>query len=72
VVVVGRIVPMDEPPVAEAVLIDHGTVTAVGTREDVLVRAGGHALIVELGSNVAYPGFIDTHAHWIGDRESPR
>ena len=25
--------------------------------------------ILDLGSNVAYPGFIDAHAHWIGDRE---
>ena len=36
VVLVGRIVTMDEPPVAEALLIDDGTVVAVGTREDVL------------------------------------
>jgi predicted amidohydrolase YtcJ len=69
VVLVGRIVTMDEPPVAEALLIDHGEVTAVGTREDVLALAGDQAQILELGSNVAYPGFIDAHAHWIGDRE---
>jgi predicted amidohydrolase YtcJ len=69
VVLLGRIVTMDEPPVAEGLLIDNGKVTAVGTREDVLARAGDQAQIVELGSNVAYPGFIDAHAHWIGDRE---
>jgi predicted amidohydrolase YtcJ len=69
VVLVGRIVTLDEPPVAEALLIDHGKVTAVGTREDVLALAGDQAQIIELGSNVAYPGFIDAHAHWIGDRE---
>ena len=69
VVLVGRIVTMDKPPVAEALLIDHGEVIAVGTREDVLALAGGQAQILELGSNVAYPGFIDAHAHWIGDRE---
>jgi hypothetical protein len=69
VVLVGRIVTMDEPPVAEALLIDRGEVTAVGTREDVLALAGDQAQILELGSNVAYPGFIDAHAHWIGDRE---
>ena len=68
-VLVGRIVTMDEPPVAEALLIDHGEVTAVGTSEDVLALAGDQAQILELGSNVAYPGFIDAHAHWIGDRE---
>jgi hypothetical protein len=69
VVLVGRIVTLDEPPVAEALLIDHGEVTAVGIREDVLALAGDQAQILELGSNVAYPGFIDAHAHWIGDRE---
>ncbi len=69
VVLVGRIVTVDEPPVAEALLIDHGEVTAVGTREEVLALAGDQAQILELGSTVAYPGFIDAHAHWIGDRE---
>ncbi len=60
---------MDEPPVAEALLIAHGKVSAAGTREDVLALAGDQAQILDLGSNVAYPGFIDAHAHWIGDRE---
>ena len=69
VVLVGRIVTLDEPPFADALLIDRGKVTAVGTREDVLALAGDQAQILELGSNVAYPGFIDAHAHWIGDRE---
>ncbi|HET9345976.1 MAG TPA: amidohydrolase family protein [Candidatus Limnocylindrales bacterium] len=68
-VLVGRIVTMGEPTVAEALLIDRGEVTAVGTREDVLALAGDQAQILELGSNVAYPGFVDAHAHWIGDRK---
>ena len=25
--------------------------------------------VIDIGQNVAYPGFIDAHAHWIGDRE---
>lgn len=68
-VVVGRIVTMDDPPVAEAVLIEDGTVTAVGTRNHVLALAGDRVPVVDIGPNVAYPGFIDAHAHWIGDRE---
>ncbi len=60
---------MDEPAVAEALLIEDGTVTAVGTREEVLASAGGDVPVVDIGKNVAYPGFIDAHAHWIGDRE---
>lgn len=68
-VVLGRIVTMDEPPVAEALLIDDGTVTAVGTRADVLALAGDQIPVIDIGQAVAYPGFIDAHAHWIGDRE---
>jgi len=45
-------------------------------RPIVIIRRGhppeGHALtggFVDIGETVAYPGFIDAHAHWIGDRE---
>ena len=68
-ILVGRIVTMDDPAIAEAVLIEDGQVTAVGTREEVLASAGGDVPVVDIGKNVAYPGFIDAHAHWIGDRE---
>src|SRR5262245_28319553 len=68
VVIVGRIVTMDDPPIAEALLVDDGTVTAVGTRDKVLAAAADSVPVVDIGENVAYPGFIDAHAHWIGDR----
>ena len=68
-VIVGRIVTMDEPPIAEALLIEAGLVTCVGTRDEVLALAGEEVPVVDIGSNVAYPGFIDAHAHWIGDRD---
>ena len=68
-VIVGNIVTMDDPAIAEALLIEDGQVTAVGTREEVLASAGGDVPVVDIGNNVAYPGFIDAHAHWIGDRE---
>ncbi len=69
VVLVGRIVTMDDPPIAEALFIEDGTVAAVGTRDEVLALAGDQVRVIDLGQNVAYPGFIDAHAHWIGDRE---
>ena len=69
VVLVGRIVTMGHPPVAEALLIDEGKVTAVGTRDEVLALAEDTTPNIDIGENVAYPGFIDAHAHWIGDRE---
>lgn len=69
-VIVGRIVTMDDPPIAEALLIEDGVVTAVGTRSEVLAAAGDQVLVMDIGQNVAYPGFIDAHAHWIGDRHT--
>jgi predicted amidohydrolase YtcJ len=60
---------MDDPPIAQALLIEAGHVTCVGTRDEVLERAGDEVPVIDIGSNVAYPGFIDAHAHWIGDRE---
>ena len=68
-VIVGRIVTLRDPAVAEAVFIEDGTLTAVGSRDDVLALAGDDVAIIDIGGNVAYPGFIDAHAHWIGDRE---
>jgi predicted amidohydrolase YtcJ len=29
--------------------------------------AGEEVRVVDIGATVAYPGFIDAHAHWIGD-----
>jgi predicted amidohydrolase YtcJ len=67
-VLVGRIVTMDEPATADAIFIEDGVVAAIGTRDEVMAVAGGGVSVLDIGDNVAYPGFIDTHAHWIGDR----
>ena len=69
VILVGRILTMDEPPVAGAMLIEDGIVAAVGNRDEVLALAGEHVPVIDIGRNVAYPGFVDAHAHWIGDRD---
>jgi predicted amidohydrolase YtcJ len=68
-VIVGRIVTLSDPPSADAILIEDGTVAAIGARDTVLERAGDQVPVVDIGANVAYPGFIDAHAHWIGDRD---
>jgi predicted amidohydrolase YtcJ len=68
-VIVGQIVTMDEPAIAEALFIEDGLVAAVGTRDEVLALAGEGVPVMDIGQNTAYPGFIDAHAHWIGDRD---
>ena len=30
--------------------------------------AGDQVPVLDIGEQVAYPGFIDAHTHWIGDR----
>ncbi|HEX5827053.1 MAG TPA: amidohydrolase family protein [Candidatus Limnocylindrales bacterium] len=67
-VLAGRIVTMADPPSAEALRIEDGVVAAVGGREEILAAAGDGVPVIDLGDAVAYPGFIDAHAHWIGDR----
>ncbi len=68
-VLLGQIVTMNEPATAEALLIEDGRVTALGARDEVLALAPDDLPVVDLGDDVAYPGFIDAHAHWIGDRD---
>jgi predicted amidohydrolase YtcJ len=60
---------MDDPAEVEALLIEDGTVTAVGRRDEVLAQTCDQVPVIDIGQNVAYPGFIDAHAHWIGDRD---
>ena len=68
-VLIGKIVTMDSPAVAQALLIEDGVVAAMGARHEVLATAGKDVPVIDIGENVAYPGFIDAHAHWIGDRD---
>jgi predicted amidohydrolase YtcJ len=69
VILVGRVDTMAESGVVEAVALEDGRVSAVGNRDEVLALADDDTRVIELGDNVAYPGFIDAHSHWIGDRE---
>jgi hypothetical protein len=55
-VMVGRIITMDDPPIAEALLIEAGLVTCVGTRDEVLALAGDQIPVIDIGQYVAYPG----------------
>lgn len=56
-------------PRAEAIAILRDRITAVGDDEDVVPLASRTTRLVDLGGRTVMPGFIDSHAHWIGDGE---
>jgi predicted amidohydrolase YtcJ len=58
----------DGLPRAEAVAVRRGRILAVGDDEDVLALRQRPTRVVDLGGRALLPGFIDSHAHWIGDR----
>ncbi len=63
-VLTGAIVTMDPgQPRTEAIAFSDGTVLAVGSRAEVMQRAGIGARVVDLGGGTALPGFIDPHHH---------
>lgn len=59
----GRILTMEEPMYAEAVLAENGIIRAVGSL-DALKAAAGDCEMVDLHGAVMLPGFIDAHSHF--------
>jgi len=55
-VIVGRIMTMAEPAIAEALLIEDGVVTAVGSRDAVLALAGDEVPIIDIGQHMPQIG----------------
>lgn len=49
---------------AEAVLVDDGRITGVGSLRTLLDRGGEHAEKVDLEGRTLMPGFIDPHSHF--------
>ncbi|GGU86618.1 amidohydrolase [Lentzea flava] len=56
-------------PRAQAIAVLRDRITAVGRDEDVVALAGRTTRVVNLRGRTVMPGFIDSHAHWIGDGE---
>jgi predicted amidohydrolase YtcJ len=64
----GAVLTMDDrQPRAEAIAVANGRILAVGDDGDVLALRKRTTRVVDLGGRTVLPGFIDSHAHWIGD-----
>ncbi|MEW6030628.1 MAG: amidohydrolase family protein [Chloroflexota bacterium] len=65
----GTILTMEEDrPTAEAIAIKGDKILAVGKEADVMGFKGGGTMLIDLQGLTLTPGFIDSHAHRIGDR----
>ena len=62
----GKIITLSaERPVAEALAVTGGLITAVGTTVEVNDFVGKETRILDLAGALAVPGFIDSHAHFM-------
>ncbi len=61
----GPIVTMegDRPTTVEAIVVDDGRITFVGSKADALKQQGNGTVLKDLGGKTLMPGFIDGHAH---------
>lgn len=69
----GTIITMEPDPMLiqskiEAVSILNDKIFELGTEQDILVTAMPITTLINLGNKTLLPGFIDSHSHWIGDR----
>jgi len=61
----GPIVTMegDQPTTVEAIVVDEGKITFVGSKADALKQKANGTVLKDLGGKTLLPGFIDGHAH---------
>src|SRR5829696_1032329 len=64
----GVVLTMEEDqPRASAIAVRDGRILAIGDDARVLRLRKRQTRVVDLGGRTVLPGFIDSHAHWIGD-----
>ena len=62
----GKIITLSaERPVAEALAVTGGRITAVGTTAEINDFVGQETRVLDLDGALAVPGFIDSHAHFM-------
>jgi predicted amidohydrolase YtcJ len=63
----GRVVTVDpDVPDGEAVAIKDGLIMAVGSDGDIREYIGAETRVIDLDGQLAIPGFIESHAHYMG------
>jgi len=63
----GTIITMDPArPRVEALAVGDGKIIAMGSSGDIGALITPETRVIELGTDVAYPGFYDAHAHFLG------
>ena len=63
----GKLVTVDDDrPEAQALAASGGRIVAVGTDEEIERYRGPDTRVIDLDGNLAIPGFIEGHAHFLG------
>jgi predicted amidohydrolase YtcJ len=63
----GRIVTVDDAhPEAQAIAIRGDRIAAVGTSDEIKRSAGPNTKVIDLGGQLAIPGFVESHGHFTG------
>jgi predicted amidohydrolase YtcJ len=64
----GKIVTVDaRDTIAQALAIDHGRISAVGSTAQIRALAGPATAVIDLAGRTVIPGLIDSHIHAIRD-----
>ena len=63
----GKVVTMDPShPEAQAIAMAGDTIVAVGTNEEIEKYVGETTRVIDLAGQLATPGFIESHGHFLG------
>lgn len=63
---VGNVITMDEAnPTAEAIMVQDGVITFVGSQDDARKLCNKNTVIKDYGTASIYPGFLEGHTHGV-------
>ena len=63
---VGNVITMDEAnPTAEAIMVQDGVITFVGSQDDARKLCNKNTVIKDYGTASIYPGFLEAHTHGV-------